>query len=285
MAATRERLGWTAAPFEIPDDIRQGWDARAKGARAEQAWQQRFEEYRAAHPELAAEFERRMRGELPADWRAAVDAFIADAAAKAAAIATRSASQQVLHVLGAAMPELLGGSADLTGSNNTNHKASQPVGAPGGGNYLHYGVREFGMSAIMNGMALHGGFVPYGGTFLVFSDYARNAVRMAALMKPARRPRVHARFDRSRRGRPDAPARRARREPAPDPEHARLASVRHRRNGAGVGRRPHACEWPDQPDPDPPGLAGHAAHGAAGGRHRARRLRARRLRQACRSAC
>jgi transketolase len=183
VAATRERLGWTAAPFEIPDDIRQGWDARSRGAAAEQAWQQRFDAYRAAHPELAAEFERRMRGELPAGWRAGLEAYIADAAGKAGSVATRSSSQQVLHVLGAAIPEMLGGSADLTGSNNTDHKASQPVGAQGGGNYLHYGVREFGMCALMNGVALHGGFVPYGGTFLVFSDYARNAVRMAALMK------------------------------------------------------------------------------------------------------
>ncbi len=124
-----------------------------------------------------------MRGELPADWRARLETYIADAAAKAAAIATRSSSQQVLHVLGAAIPEMLGGSADLTGSNNTDHKASQPVGAQGAGNYLHYGVREFGMCAMMNGVALHGGFIPYGGTFLVFSDYARNALRMAALMK------------------------------------------------------------------------------------------------------
>jgi transketolase len=183
VAATRERLGWTAAPFQIPEDIRQVWDARSKGAAAEQVWQQRFEAYRAAHPELAAEFERRMRGELPADWRSRLEAYVSDAAAKAAAVATRSSSQQVLHVLGAAIPELLGGSADLTGSNNTDHKASQPVGAQGAGNYLHYGVREFGMCALMNGVALHGGFIPYGGTFLVFSDYARNAVRMAALMK------------------------------------------------------------------------------------------------------
>src|SRR5512139_4210865 len=183
VAATRERLGWAAAPFEVPDDIRQGWDARAKGAAEEKAWHERFEAYRAAHPELAAEFERRMRGELPADWRSKLEAYIAEAAAKAAAVATRSSSQQVLHVLGAAIPEMLGGSADLTGSNNTDHKASQPVGAQGGGNYVHYGVREFGMCAVMNGVALHGGFVPYGGTFLVFSDYARNALRMAALMK------------------------------------------------------------------------------------------------------
>jgi transketolase len=140
--------------------------------------------YRKAYPELAAELERRLKGELPAGWRGAVAEFVRAAQEKPAALATRSASQKVLDVLGAAIPEMLGGSADLTGSNNTNHKASQAVTSDGiGGNYVHYGVREFGMTAIMNGIALHGGFVPYGGTFLVFSDYARNAVRMAALMK------------------------------------------------------------------------------------------------------
>ena len=184
VAATRERLGWTAAPFIVPEDIGAAWDARAKGAAAGKAWQQRFAAYRTAHPELAAEFERRQRGVLPADWRVKLQEFVSAQIEKPAAIATRSASQQVLHVLGAAIPELLGGSADLTGSNNTNHKLSVAVADPAdGGNYLHYGVREFGMCAIMNGIALHGGFVPYGGTFLVFSDYARNAVRMSALMR------------------------------------------------------------------------------------------------------
>ena len=184
VAATRKHIDWPHDPFVVPDDIRQGWDARAAGAAAEQAWNARMDAYRKAFPELAAEFERRMRGELPRDWRKAVDDFIRATQEKPTAIATRSSSQQVLHVLGAAIPEMLGGSADLTGSNNTNHKASKTVtGDEIGGNYLHYGVREFGMTAIMNGVALHGGFVPYGGTFLVFSDYARNAARMAALMK------------------------------------------------------------------------------------------------------
>jgi len=184
VAATRERLGWTAAPFVVPDDIRAGWDARAKGAAVEKTWQQQFGAYRTAHPALAAEFERRQRGELPADWRGKLQEFVAAQIEKPVASATRSSSQQVLNVLGAAIPELLGGSADLTGSNNTNHKLSQSVGAPAdGGNYIHYGVREFGMCAIMNGVALHGGFIPYGGTFLVFSDYARNALRMSALMR------------------------------------------------------------------------------------------------------
>jgi transketolase len=184
VAATREQIGWSYAPFVIPQEIRQGWDATASGAAAELAWQQRLAAYRAAHPGLAAEFERRMRGELPADWRRQLQDFIAAAIEKPAAVATRISSQQVLNVLGAALPELLGGSADLTWSNNTDFKGYQTVTPHDvAGNYIHYGVREFGMCAVMNGVALHGGFVPYGGTFLVFSDYARNAVRMAALMK------------------------------------------------------------------------------------------------------
>jgi transketolase len=184
VAATREKLGWTHAPFVVPDEIRQGWDARASGAAVEQAWQRRLAAYRAAHPGLAAEYERRIRGELPADWRRQLQDFIAAALDKPAAVATRISSQQVLNVLGAALPELLGGSADLTWSNNTDFKGYQTVTPQNvAGNYVHHGVREFGMCAVMNGVALHGGFVPYGGTFLVFSDYARNAVRMAALMR------------------------------------------------------------------------------------------------------
>ena len=184
VAATRVQLGWPHAPFVIPDEIRHGWDARAAGTAAEQAWQQHLAAYRAAHPELAAEFERRMRGELPAGWRKQLQDFIDATIAKPTAVATRISSQQVLNVLGAALPELLGGSADLTWSNNTDFKGYKTVTPHDvSGNYLHYGVREFGMTAIMNGVALHGGFVPYGGTFLVFSDYARNAARMAALMK------------------------------------------------------------------------------------------------------
>jgi transketolase len=184
VAATREKLGWTHAPFVVPDEIRRGWDARASGAAVEQAWQQRLAAYRAAHPELAAEYERRIRGELPADWRRQLQDFIATALEKPAAVATRISSQQVLNVLGAALPELLGGSADLTWSNNTDFKGYRTVTPQEvAGNYIHHGVREFGMCAVMNGVALHGGFVPYGGTFLVFSDYARNAVRMAALMQ------------------------------------------------------------------------------------------------------
>jgi len=184
IAATRKQIDWPYEPFVVPDDIRQAWDGRATGARAESEWQGRLAAYRNAHPELAVELERRLNGELPAGWHKAIDDYIRAAVEKPAALATRSSSQQVLNALGAVIPELLGGSADLTGSNNTNHKASKAVtGADAAGNYLHYGVREFGMTAIMNGIALHGGFIPYGGTFLVFSDYARNAARMAALMK------------------------------------------------------------------------------------------------------
>jgi len=184
VAATRKHIDWPYEPFVVPDEIRSAWDARPAGTRCEQAWLERMAAYRKAYPEIAAGFERRMKGDLPAGWRDELAAFVRAAQEKPAALATRSASQKVLDVLGAVIPEMLGGSADLTGSNNTNHKGSKAVTGEGaGGNYLHYGVREFGMTAIMNGVALHGGFVPYGGTFLVFSDYARNAVRMAALMK------------------------------------------------------------------------------------------------------
>jgi transketolase len=183
VAAARVALGWPHAPFVVPDDIRAGWDARQKGASVEQAWQQRLDAYRAQFPDLAAEFERRMRGDLPSTWEAARDAYIAEAPNSGAAIATRQASQQALNAFGPVLPELFGGSADLTPSNNTFRKDSKAVTAEDPvGNYLHYGVREFAMAAVMNGMALHGGHVPYGGTFLVFSDYARNALRMAAIM-------------------------------------------------------------------------------------------------------
>ncbi|HSD53447.1 MAG TPA: transketolase [Burkholderiales bacterium] len=184
VAAARIALDWPHPPFEVPDDVARAWDAREAGREREAAWNALLAKYRTAHPRAAAELERRLRGELPDGFRSALDDFIAGAVAKPADVATRSASQQVLNALAPAIPELIGGSADLTGSNNTNHKGSTVVSREDpGGNYLHYGVREFGMTAIMNGIALHGGLIPYGGTFLVFSDYARNAVRMAALMK------------------------------------------------------------------------------------------------------
>nr|WP_298724021.1 transketolase [uncultured Steroidobacter sp.] len=184
VAATRKNLGWNYEPFVIPDEIRKGWDARAQGAKREAEWQQRFDAYKAQFPELAAEYERRFKGELPSSWGEVVAKYVADVAKESKPLATRQSSQASLNAFGPGLPELLGGSADLTGSNNTNRKDSRSItGADASGNYIHYGVREFGMSAIMNGMALHGAVIPYGGTFLVFSDYARNAMRMSALMK------------------------------------------------------------------------------------------------------
>ncbi len=183
IAAAREALGWPHAPFVVPEAVRKAWDAKRKGARRENEWKKAFAAYAQAHPAEAAEFRRRMAGELPADFAARTQAMIDEANAKAESIATRKASQNALEVLVPLLPELIGGSADLAGSNLTMTKASRPVGREGGGNYLFYGVREFGMAAIMNGLALHGGFVPYGATFLTFSDYARNALRMASLMK------------------------------------------------------------------------------------------------------
>jgi len=183
VAATRKALGWTSEPFVIPDEIRAAWDQRERGARAEKAWKRRFSRYRKAHPELAAEFDRRMRGDLPAQWPALHGQAFAAAAAVEAPQATRASSQLVLNAIGPGLPELVGGSADLTGSVNTFRKDSRAVTPEDfSGNYVNYGVREFAMTAMMNGMALHGGFAPYAGTFLVFSDYARNAVRLAALM-------------------------------------------------------------------------------------------------------
>ena len=183
IAATREALGWPYAPFEVPDDIRAAWDRRDAGAALERDWLQRFEAYRAAHPLLAAEFERREAGELPANWKTLSQELLRNCQQQSRTLATRKSSQQVLEALGPVLPELLGGSADLAPSNLTQWSGSQAVSAEiAGGNYIHYGVREFGMSAIMNGLVLHGGFIPYGGTFLMFMEYARNAVRMAALM-------------------------------------------------------------------------------------------------------
>jgi len=183
VAATREELGWTAPPFEIPADIAAAWDARARGAAAERAWRERFEAYRTQYPLEAAEFERRMAGELPADFAERLPALLEQIAARPDAVATRKASQNALDAFAPLLPELFGGSADLTGSNLTNFKGCVKAGRDAWGNHLSYGVREFGMAAIMNGLALHGGFIPYGGTFLTFSDYSRNAIRMAALMK------------------------------------------------------------------------------------------------------
>ncbi len=184
IAATREFLQWPYAPFEIPADIYAAWDGKTKGAAVQQSWQQRFDAYQAAFPELAAELTRRLSGELPADWSEKSNAYIAQLQATPATIASRKASQNALNAFGPLLPEFMGGSADLAGSNLTLWSGSKGVSAEdASGNYLFYGVREFGMSAIMNGIALHGGFIPYGATFLMFMEYARNAVRMAALMK------------------------------------------------------------------------------------------------------
>ncbi len=183
IAATRKTLGLSYPPFEIPGEIRAAWDRRDEGARAERAWRERFEAYTAVFPALAAELERRMAGELPGGFHELAQSFAAQVQVEGKALATRQSSQAALNALGPSLPELLGGSADLTPSNGTLRKDAVILdpSAPAG-NYLHYGVREFGMSGVMNGVAGHGGFIPYGGTFLTFSDYARNAIRMASLM-------------------------------------------------------------------------------------------------------
>ncbi|RJG12438.1 transketolase [Pseudomonas cavernicola] len=184
IALTRAALGWTHGPFEVPSEIYAAWDAKEAGAAAEVEWNQRFAAYTAAYPELASEFSRRVKGELPADFAAKAAVYIADVANKGETIASRKASQNALNAFGPLLPEFLGGSADLAGSNLTLWKGCKGVTADdANGNYMFYGVREFGMSAIMNGVARHGGFIPYGATFLVFMEYACNAVRMAALMK------------------------------------------------------------------------------------------------------
>ncbi|MGN6701551.1 MAG: transketolase family protein, partial [Burkholderiaceae bacterium] len=183
IAAMRAAAGWNAAPFEVPEDIARAWDARASGAAAEAEWNDLFARYRAAFPDDAAELLRRQEGVLPDGLAALMDDTIVNDAGLQKPIATRKASQLVLEAVSPLLPELFGGSADLTGSNLTDVKASVWVNREGSGNYLSYGVREFGMAAVMNGIALHGGFIPYGGTFMTFSDYSRNAIRMAALMK------------------------------------------------------------------------------------------------------
>ncbi|MGV6988150.1 transketolase [Testudinibacter sp. P80/BLE/0925] len=184
IALTRKALNWAHAAFEIPTEIYAEWDAKAKGQAAEKAWDEKFAAYQAAYPELAAEFKRRVNGDLPANWAAESQAFIEKLQANPAAIASRKASQNAIEAFAPLLPEFLGGSADLASSNLTLWSGSKPIRANiVDGNYVNYGVREFGMSAIMNGIALHGGFIPYGATFLMFMEYAHNAVRMAALMK------------------------------------------------------------------------------------------------------
>ena len=184
IALTREKLGWNHGAFEIPSEVYGAWDAREKGAAAQTEWEQAFAAYEKAEPELAAELKRRMAGELPADFSEKAQAYIQECQDKGETVASRKASQNTLNAYGPMLPELLGGSADLAGSNLTIWNGSKPLTKEdASGNYVYYGVREFGMAAIMNGVALHGGFVPYGATFLIFMEYCRNAVRMAALMK------------------------------------------------------------------------------------------------------
>jgi len=183
VAATRAAIAWDHGPFEIPADVYKKWNARNAGAAAESEWEKKFAAYARAYPELAAEFRRRLEGELPASWTADCAALIEGANARAEAIASRKASQNAIEAIAPRLPELVGGSADLAWSNLTVWSGSRPVTRRDGGNYIYYGVREFAMCAIMNGIALHGGLIPYGGTFLVFSDYARNAMRMAAITR------------------------------------------------------------------------------------------------------
>ena len=183
IAATRVALNWPYAPFEIPKDIYAAWDFKKRGQAAEHEWNKEFQKYKNKFPELASELQRRMAGDLSKDFSSTLNAYLKTCQTKAETIATRKASQNAIEALAPALPEFMGGSADLTGSNLTNWSSCKPVRGDQWGNHINYGVREFGMSAIMNGIALHGGYIPFGGTFLTFSDYSRNALRMAALMK------------------------------------------------------------------------------------------------------
>jgi transketolase len=184
VAATRENIGWPHEAFTVPEVVYTGWDARKAGQAREDEWDAKFAAYESEFPTLAAEFRRRMSGALPREWGAKCEQLLAAMIEGKSNAATRKASQMALDIIGPALPEFIGGSADLTGSNNTYFKGSKAIThEDASGNYLFYGVREFAMGAIMNGLALHGGFIPYGGTFLVFSDYMRNSLRMAALMK------------------------------------------------------------------------------------------------------
>jgi acyl-coenzyme A thioesterase PaaI-like protein len=260
----------------VPDEIRMAWDARRQGAEREAEWRRTLDRYREKQPRLAAEFERRMRAELPAGFRAHAQQLVEAAAERAASVATRQASQSALDALGPQLPELIGGSADLTGSNNTFREDSRVLSAAEpGGNYIHFGVREFAMSAILNGMGLHGGFIPYGGTFLTFSDYARSAAHVC-LMKVGT-IRLHARFHRPGRGWTDPPGDRAAGQPAHHPGHDGVAAVRCRRNRGSVGGCDRASFRADQPGVDPSGRAASGAHAGASRRDTPRRLRPHRL--------
>ncbi len=218
IAAVREAIGWPYAPFEVPADVYTAWDAKATGRTIEADWDALFHAYGERFPQEAGELVRRMKGELPGNFAEVVKAYIANCVDKKETIATRKASQNAIQALAPTLPEFLGGSADLTGSNLTNWKECVAVRADQPGNHINYGVREFGMSAMMNGIALHGGYIPFGATFLTFSDYSRNALAHGGADEDPFDFRVHARLDRPRRRRPDPSIGRARIEPAPDPE-------------------------------------------------------------------
>ena len=242
---TRAQLGWTYGPFEIPEEMYKEWDCREKGAAAEAEWNTRFDAYKAEYPELAAEFARRIAGELPNNFADHAAKYIRECQAESATIASRKASQNTLNAFGPKLPELLGGSADLAGSNLTIWDGCKSItGEDFTGNYLHYGVREFGMTAIMNGIALHGGFVPYGATFLVFMEYACNALRMAALMKQRQiQVYTHDSIGLGEDGPTHQPVEQlASMRMTPEPAH--LAPLRHRRICGGVEGCPGTQERP-----------------------------------------
>ena len=241
--ATRRALGWTAAPFEVPAELAAAWDARERGAAAERDWRARFEAYRALFPDQAAEFERRTQGQLPARFAEGVAAVLDQCANRPEPVATRKASQLALDALAPLLPELFGGSADLTSSNLTNFKGSVTAGRERWGNHLSYGVREFAMAAVMNGMALHRGHIPYGGTFLTFSDYSRNAIRMAALMKLRV---IHVLTHDSIGLGEDGPTHQSVEHipvAAADTQPGRLAALRQPRNRGGLDLRRRAQRW------------------------------------------
>ena len=239
IAAAREYIGWNHPPFEIPAEVYAAWNAVEKGEQSEALWDERFTAYERSHPELASEFMRRMAGDLPEDWPAQVAKIVSAIDQKGETIATRKASQNSIEAFASVLPELLGGSADLAGSNLTLWSGAKGVTRETGGNYVYYGVREFGMAAIANGISLHGGLIPYTATFLMFSEYARNALRMAALMK-ARQIFVFTHDSIGRRRWPDASARGTNLDATADSEHERLAPLRHDRIGHCMGLRDRA---------------------------------------------
>jgi len=272
IALVRQTIGWPHPPFTVPAEIYAGWDARGKGALLETEWNAAFAAYQQAYPDLAAELERRLAGALPADWQRQADDFIARINDKAEKVATRKASQICLNGYGPLLPELLGGSADLAGSNLTIWSGSKGIQDEKGGNYIFYGVREFGMAAIANGIALHGGFIPYTATFLIFSEYARNALRMAALMgQRSIYVFTHDSIGLGEDG-PTHPASGTGSHPAAHPQHGRLASLRRGGDRSGLENCPGAKKRPHQPAALPAEPAPPAAQRGTAGQYRPRRL-------------